>query len=339
LRLNAGEDVDMDLLPGAEEEEIARAAADYLAGELPVNRCHRSDADILPAAQRAEIAALGWFGLSLPEDQGGVGLSAVDDVMLFREAGRFLAPLSLLTNALAARVAGESGNEDLCASILNGESQASLAIAAPQDEGLLRLFDWKGAGLALLVGVEQASLHMLKSDRVTPAECLDKTISMGTAPADALVLLAVGGSLAAQVGSLNAAAMLVGLAEAELAMIVDYARIRETFGRPIGAYQAVRHPCADMAVRCDAARAQLYAAAVSLRDGKLDAAAQIAAAKLLANLAAVKNADWNIQLHGGIAVTMEHDAHLYMKRANLLSRLFGADQILLEGLLDAKLAA
>ena len=113
-----------------------------------------------------------------------------------------------------------------------------------------------------------------------------------------------------------------------------------TKGRALlGAYQAVRHPCADMAVRCEAARAQLYAAAVSRRDGRADAAAQIAAAKLLANAAAVKNADWNIQLHGGIAVTMEHDAHLYMKRANLLSRLFGADRVLLDGILDAKLAA
>ena len=329
----------MDLLPGAEEEEIARAAADYLAGELPVTRCHRPDADILPADKRLEIANLGWFGLSLPETRGGVGLSAVDDVMLFREAGRFLAPLSLLTNALAVRVAAEAGNAELAASVLGGQAQAALAVAAPQDDGLLRLFDWKGASLALLAGPDKASLYRLDPARVTPVECLDKTISMGTAVAGALPLLAQGSGDAAQVGTLNAAAMLVGLAEAELAMIVDYAQIRETFGRPIGAYQAVRHPCADMAVRCEAARAQLYAAAVSRRDGRADAAAQIAAAKLLANAAAVKNADWNIQLHGGIAVTMEHDAHLYMKRANLLSRLFGADRVLLDGILDAKLAA
>jgi alkylation response protein AidB-like acyl-CoA dehydrogenase len=329
----------VDLLPGAEEEEIARAAAGYLAGELPVTRCHKPDADILPATKRAEIAELGWFGLSLPEDQGGVGLSAVDDVMLFREAGRYLAPLNLLTNALAARVAAEAGNEGLASSVLKGEAQAALAVAAPQDDGMLRLFDWKSASLALVLDAEKASLYELDPSQVTNVDCLDKTISMGMISPDVLTMRAEGGGSAARVGTLNAAAMLVGMAEAELAMIVDYAQIRETFGRPIGAYQAVRHPCADMAVRCEAARAQLYAAAVSLRDGKSDAAAQIAAAKLLANVAAVKNADWNIQLHGGIAVTLEHDAHLYMKRANLLSRLFGADRVLLDGLLDAKLAA
>ncbi|HTU13107.1 MAG TPA: acyl-CoA dehydrogenase family protein [Allosphingosinicella sp.] len=329
----------MDLLPGAEEEEIARAAADYLAGELPVTRCHRPDAELLSAEKRAEIAGLGWFGLSLPEAQGGVGLSAVDDIMLFIEAGRFLAPLGLLTSALAARVAAEAGDEDLRSVTLSGGAQVALGLAAPQDEGLLRLFDWKGASLVLLLGADRASLHGFDAAAVTPVDCLDKTISMGTIGADALTLRAEGGGLAALTGTLNAAAMLVGMAEAVLAMIVDYAKIRETFGRPIGAYQAVRHPCADMAVRCEAARAQLYAAAVSLRDGKADAAAQIAAAKLLANQAAVRNADWNIQLHGGIAVTAEHDAHLYMKRANLLARLFGAERTLLHGLLDAKLAA
>lgn len=331
--------VAVDLLPGAEEEEIARAASDYLAGELPVSRCHKPDPDLLPAEKRAEIAGLGWFGLSLPEAHGGVGLSAVDDIMLFREAGRFLAPLSLLTNALAARVAMEAANETLLASLLAGEAQVAFGLAAPQDDGLLRLFDWKGASLLLVAGPDEARLYALETGQVTPVDCLDKTVSMGMVTAGGLTLLATGDGHASLMGGLNTAAMLVGMAEAELAMIVDYAQIRETFGRPIGAYQAVRHPCADMAVRCEAARAQLYAAAVSLRDGKADAAAQIAAAKLLANLAAVRNADWNIQLHGGIAVTMEHDAHLYMKRANLLARLFGADRVLLDGLLDAKLAA
>jgi alkylation response protein AidB-like acyl-CoA dehydrogenase len=330
----------VDLLPAAEEAEIARAASSYLSGELPVSRCHRSDADLLSPWQRAEIAALGWFGLSLSEAQGGVGLSAVDDIMLFVEVGRHLGPLTLLTTPLAARVAAEAGRGDLLATILSGGAQAALAVSAPQDEGRLRLFDWKGATLALVLNdLEGATLYTLDASQATPLDCLDRTVSMALAPAVALTAIAEAGPAAAQSGTLNAAAMLLGMAEAELAMIVDYAKIRETFGRPIGAYQAVRHPCADMAVRCEAARAQLYAAAVCLRDGRPDASAQIAAAKLLANQAAVRNADTNIQLHGGIAVTMEHDAHLYMKRANLLSRLFGSDRTLLGGLIEAKLAA
>ena len=329
----------VDLLPGPEEEEVARAASTYLAGELPVSRCHKPGADVLAPEKRVEIAGLGWFALSLAEDEGGVGLSVVDDVMLFREVGRFLAPLNLLTNALAARVAAEQRHEELLASILSGKAQVALAISAPQDEGRLRLFDWRGACLVLRAESDAATLCALDADQVEPVDCLDKTVSMGTVRAETLTVLAHGDGRAARSGMLNVAAMLVGIAEAQLAMIVDYARIRETFGRPIGAYQAVRHPCADMAVRCEAARAQLYAAAVSLRDGKPDADAQIAAAKLLANQAAMRNADWNIQLHGGIAVTMEHDAHLYMKRAYLLARLFGAERALLDSLLDARLAA
>lgn len=330
----------MDLMPGAEEEEVARAAAAYLSGEMPVSRCRQAGADSLDPARRREIAALGWFGLSLSEEDGGVGLSAVDDVMLFVEAGRFLAPLALLATALCARAAAQGGQGVLAAGIMAGERQAALAVVEPQDPDRLRLFDWKGATLALLVEPGGASVFALDGEAVTPLDCLDKTVSMGTVARASLPSLAASeGGRVAQSGMLNAAAMLVGMAEAELAMIVDYAKIRETFGRPIGAYQAVRHPCADMAVRCEAARAQLYAAAVALRDGRPDATAQIEAAKLLANTAAVRNADGNIQLHGGIAVTMEHDAHLYMKRANLLARLFGQDRALLARLLDAKLAA
>ncbi len=327
-------------MPGPEEEEVARAAATYLAGELPVSRCHKPDADIVTPALRSQVAALGWFGLGVAENDGGVGLSEVDNIMLFREAGRYLAPITFLTTALGVRIAVSAGKSDLASSILSGEHHAALAVVESQSNEVFRVFDWNGASLAVEVGDTSATLYQLDAANVARIDCLDKTVSMGTVRKDSLRSLALSeGDVVVNVGTLNAAAMLIGMAEAELDMIVDYARIRETFGRPIGAYQAVRHPCADMAVRCEAARSQLYAAAVSLRDGRSDAASQIRAAKLLANVAAVRNADSNIQLHGGIAVTMEHDAHLYMKRANLLSRLFGAERVLLEQLLDTPMAA
>jgi alkylation response protein AidB-like acyl-CoA dehydrogenase len=131
--------------------------------------------------------------------------------------------------------------------------------------------------------------------------------------------------------------MLVGVAERALDLIVEYAKVRETFGRKIGAYQAVRHPCADMAVRVEAARCQLWYAAASLKGERRDVQAQLDAAKHLAGEAALANADWTIQLHGGVGVTDEHDAHLLLKRAHLLSRMFGSRRALLAGLLHAEL--
>ena len=131
--------------------------------------------------------------------------------------------------------------------------------------------------------------------------------------------------------------MLVGIAECALDMIVEYAKVRETFGRKIGSWQAVRHPCADMAVRVEAARSQLWYSAAAMKEQRADAPTHLDAAKHLANQAAVANADSNIQLHGGIGVTEEHHAHLLLKHALLLSRLFGSKRGLLSRLLHAKL--
>ena len=139
-----------------------------------------------------------------------------------------------------------------------------------------------------------------------------------------------------EMGQLGVAAMLVGTAEAALDQIVEYAKVRETFGKKIGSWQAVRHPCADMAIRVEAARSQLWYAATALKEGRADAAAHLDVAKHLANLGAIANADSNIQLHGGIGVTDEHHAHLFLKHALVLAKLFGAKRDLLGRLLHAE---
>ena len=92
-----------------------------------------------------------------------------------------------------------------------------------------------------------------------------------------------------------------------------------------------------MAVRLEAARSQLWFAATAIKEGRSDAGAHLDAAKHLANLAAAANTDSNIQLHGGIGVTDEHHAHLYMKHALVLIKLFGARRDLLGRLLNARL--
>jgi alkylation response protein AidB-like acyl-CoA dehydrogenase len=92
-------------------------------------------------------------------------------------------------------------------------------------------------------------------------------------------------------------------------MAVRHAREREQFGSPIGAFQAVKHLCAEMLVRAEVARTAVYAAAVTADP------AEIAGAKLLADGAAVRNARDCLQVHGGMGFTWEADVHLHLKRA------------------------
>jgi alkylation response protein AidB-like acyl-CoA dehydrogenase len=133
--------------------------------------------------------------------------------------------------------------------------------------------------------------------------------------------------------------MLVGIAETALSLLVDYAKVRQTFGKPIGSYQAVRHPCADIAMRLEAARCQLWFAATAMKESESDALGHLNAAKYLANEGAALATDLNIQLHGGIGVTDEHDAHILMKHALLLRKLFGSKRQLLDQLLLAHFGA
>jgi alkylation response protein AidB-like acyl-CoA dehydrogenase len=119
-------------------------------------------------------------------------------------------------------------------------------------------------------------------------------------------------------------AQLVGVAEAAKDNAVAYAKTREQFGQPIGAFQALKHECAEMAVQCEAAYAQTFFAGLAQNSGLGDCAFECAVASLLTTEAALSNARANIQIHGGIGFTSECDAHRYLKRAHLLSQLGGA---------------
>jgi alkylation response protein AidB-like acyl-CoA dehydrogenase len=117
------------------------------------------------------------------------------------------------------------------------------------------------------------------------------------------------------------AAMLTGLAEGSRDMAVSYAQVREQFGKTIGSFQAIKHRCADMAVRCEVAMCQTVWSAVKTRDGAADAVREVAAARLLAQQAAEDNGAANIQIHGAMGFTDEAGAHHFLKRALLLRQL------------------
>lgn len=336
----------MDLIPNSDEQQIIDASRKFLAEQWPVSRLHRPGADRFNLADRQGFSELGWFGLGVAEDAGGVGFSSIEGALLYREMGRHLAPVGVLPIALAASLCSLE-NIPLGNELVQGNHGVALAIAeSPLNltdselSGTFRLFSHSDARFGLAVDDSQCLLFELQNSQITFLPCLDKSVTMARAHIHSAPLRALDHSTTiSSTGRLYSAAMLLGIAEAVTDMIVDYAKIRETFGRPIGAYQAVRHPCADMAVRNEAARAQLFYASVALRDRRLDADLQVDAAKHLCNEAALANVDANIQLHGGIATTDEHDAHHYMKRAHILSRWFGGNKLTLNRILHAAVAS
>jgi alkylation response protein AidB-like acyl-CoA dehydrogenase len=321
----------MYLAPEGEELEIARAAADFVADALPIARLHAGRGPDLDQAAREALGAMGWFALAVPETRGGSGLSTIEHALFFREVGRQCGPVDLLAQALAANCALD---KSLQAALIAGETGVALLIP---DAGRHRLIGAPDAPLGLIVTAAEASLHELSGAHIAPRPSLDPANSLAVVEGLGPAFVTCRGPSVWQLGQAGAAAMLLGLAETALDLIVEYARVRETFGKPIGAWQAVRHSCADMAVAIEAARAQLWYAATALKEARSDAAAHLDAAKHLANEAALLATDSTIQLHGGIGVTDEHDAHLLMKHAALLSRLFGSRNDLLAGLLHAQL--
>jgi alkylation response protein AidB-like acyl-CoA dehydrogenase len=125
-------------------------------------------------------------------------------------------------------------------------------------------------------------------------------------------------------GAVLTAALQVGLAARLTELSVDYAKVREQFGRTIGSFQAVKHICADMFVRTELARVAVHAAAVTLDDpDATEGARAVAGAKLLADEAAVTNGRAAVQVHGGMGFTWEVPVHFFLKRAWLHATEFG----------------
>jgi len=302
----------------AHEQEIVDAAARFLAAEFPLARLHGAHTD---DSRLREYSALGWLGLSAPETVGGSGLGIVPEMLFFRELGRVAGPVSVLTQMLAVSTARD--HPEIARTLMAAEASVALLVEHT-DGGDMRFIGGADCEYALAVAPAGATLFTLLGSVCTEVPCLDRSVRMFTGPASVLAPRHhSAGDRVWQQALVDVSAMLLGIAECALDMSVSYAKERHTFGRPIGAYQAVRHPCADMLVRVEGARCQLFYAATALAEQQADAAMQVDAARLLAERAAKANTDVNIQLHGGIGVTDEFHAHLLLKRANLLWRLFG----------------
>ena len=360
------------------QREITAAAAAFLERRL-TREVVRAVVDAGSGHDRAlwrEIAALGWCGLCVPEDQGGLGLGLQELAGLAELLGGRLAPVPFLETAgLAASLLSMSGisggpwlqrlaedapvialsfqvgtaRREAEAWVLDGQWQAVVAAA---QASMLLLPARTAEGLALFAvetGFDEHGSNDVAVSaplKVTPRRSIDLTQSLGDVQATALRLpaaacLAVGPAVdtalarARQVGAVVLAAELVGLAEAALAASVAYTGQRVQFGRPVAAFQAVKHRCAQMMVAVESARSAVQAAAQQLDAFKSgaagsdpfaggDAARVAAQARVLATEAALFCTREALQLHGGAGYTWEVDIHLMLRRAQAAAQRFGA---------------
>ncbi|MFI1359489.1 acyl-CoA dehydrogenase family protein [Streptomyces sp. NPDC020898] len=250
-----------------------------------------------------ELGAAGFFSLRLPEAAGGVGLGLPEAVLAFEEAGRVLLPGPLIATHLAAGAVPGAATGETVVTLVDSGGVVEWLEAADVVRG-----DETGE-------VAGAAVSMRSVDPLTPLHRVGDGVGDGVGdrvPSDpdsddsdcTDVLLA----------SLLTAAEQLGTAARVCELAVQHARTREQFGRPIGAFQAVQHLCAGMLVRTEVARAAVYAAAVTADP------ADIAAARLLADEAAVRGARDCVQVYGGMGFTWESDVHLYLKRAWVRAR-------------------
>ncbi|BAX91630.1 acyl-CoA dehydrogenase [Mycobacterium shigaense] len=294
-----------------------------------------------------QLVELGWLGLHIDEEHGGSGFGLPELVVVVEELGRAVAPgpfvPTVIASAVIAKDAAGEQKSRLLPGLIDGTVTAGIGL-----DGQVRVSDGRdgltasgdagivlGAGLAeLLVIAAGEDLLLLEPDRagvsVDVPENLDPTRRSGrvrledvSVSADDIV---VGARLSALARARTLlAAEAVGGATDCVEAAVDYAKVRQQFGRTIATFQAVKHHCANMLVASESATAVVWDASRAAAEDEEQFRLIAAVAAALAFPAYARNSELNIQVHGGIGFTWEHDAHLHLRRALVTSALFGGD--------------
>lgn len=282
----------------------------------------------------AGLAELGCFGVAVAEDAGGAGGSVADLCVMIEEAARALIPGPVVTTALATLVVTDRG---LLERLMSGELTAGAALTADLVEDgstvsgtAAQVLGALAGGLMLLPVGDRVALIDSSAPGVS-VEALEATdfsrplarVVLNSVPAE---MLSVSKGRFEDLAATLMAAESAGVATWALDTAAEYAKVREQFGKPIGSFQAVKHMCAEMLLRAEqisVAAADAAAAASGPEDGQLSIAAAIAAA--IGAEAAKGNAKDCIQVLGGIGITWEHDAHLYLRRAYGIGQFLGGD--------------
>jgi alkylation response protein AidB-like acyl-CoA dehydrogenase len=345
-----------DLLYSDTEEALRDSVRRLFADRCPpevVTRVYDSAPQDFSGVWRTLAADLGMAGLLVPEQLGGAGAGAREAAVVMEEIGRAVAPVPFLSSAVLATVALlHAGDTETVKRLAAGSLTAALTVplsTAPGDtvtgvsvgsNGLTgSMTSVAGAGEADVLVVPAAGpagleLHTIDRDAmgvdVSSVLTLDMTrplaniefsgaasVRVGAEPADA----AVGAAL--ETGAALLASEQFGIAQWCFDTTLSYVKQRKQFGRAIGSYQAIKHRLADLWIEVNSAAAAARYAADTCAQQDDDATIGAAVAQAYCSGAAVHAAEECVQLHGGIGMTWEYPAHLYLKRAKSDQLAFG----------------
>ena len=293
------------------------------------------------------LAGLGVQGIALPESVGGAGGSFLDLAVAVEACAAAMVPGPVLPTVTAACVLPEGSD------VLAGIADGSASVALGMGTSTLGIRDGRLQGTAELVWGAGTTTHVLLpcgadwvllevADGVTAevATPIDLAGRVGSVAVDVAApeLVAADGERLRLVAAALAAAEGSGIARWCLDTAVDYAKVREQFGRTIGSFQAIKHLCAEMLEAVESATALAWDAAAAYDDNPSQFAVATAAAAAVALDAAVETAQNAIQVLGGIGFTWEHDVHLYLRRATVNRQLLGGSDLWRLALADLALS-
>ncbi|WP_203335653.1 acyl-CoA dehydrogenase family protein [Nocardioides limicola] len=292
---------------------------------------------------------VGVAALAIPEEYDGAGFSLFETGLVLEELGRALVPSPLLATVLAAETLLALGDSAACARLLPGLAAGTVGtIASGRVTGgeetvtavgdrltgtVAVVLDGLAAEVLLVAATSEDGVGLFEVDpsaaRLAPVPGMDPTMRYAQLTLEATHARRLHGDAGAALehlslaGSAMTGCLQLGAARRALEMTVGYSKERVQFGRLIGSFQALKHRMADMLVAVEMTRSGVWAASYAVASGAADAPDLCAAASSYAGDSLAHLAAETVQLHGGIAITWEHDAHLLFKRAHALNQLFG----------------
>jgi len=337
-----------------DQRAIKRTASDFLAARYKpetIRELAESEQGFTEEQWR-EISELGWPGVVVPEEHGGLGLGAVELVVIQEEMGHALAPSPLLSTISAALLLAAAGTPEQkqrwLPALASGEARGTVAVwdehagwAPDQSEAeataealsatKIAVPDASAANLLIMAGANRRHYAVELSAHgvtTTAQNSLDSTrklfrVELDGAHVEPLAdkpeeIVRAYATIITAVAAEN-----VGIAQRAMEMAVAYAADRKQFDRPIGSYQAVSHRCAQMLLEVEGARSLSYWAAWALDHDPSTAPRAASMAKAYASDAGFRVTASALQVHGGIGFTWEHDLHFFLKRAKANAHAFG----------------
>jgi 3-oxochol-4-en-24-oyl-CoA dehydrogenase len=337
----------MPIAISEEHRALAQSVAHFLTdhqSRAAARSLLDAEVDGLPAFW-AELGGLGLLGLHVPEELGGSGFGLAETLVVAEQMGRYLAPGPFVPTVIASAVLAAAGSDELRKRLLPGLADGSV-IGAAALGGEVTYSGGAATGKAgvvmsghladvLLVPAGEDVLVVETAAGGVQAEVpanLDQSRRAARVRLEGATATVLPGArrLLTDVARAVLAAEAVGVAAETTEQAAEYAKVREQFGRPIATFQAVKHHCANMLVASELATAAAWDAGRAGIGGGDQLSYTAAIAAVLAVPAAVGNANLNIQVHGGIGFTREHDAHLYLRRAAAVAAVLEVEQAAIE---------